>query len=82
MCTKSLELNVKLDFYSFSFISQSQEIAQSGNMDYKTPISFNLRKSVEKHCNGPQWVHSKTRKQGELRHDYIVPDLIDFFDND
>ena len=31
--------------------AQSQEITQSGN---KTPISFNLRKYVEKYCNGPQ----------------------------
>ena len=28
-----------------------QEIIQSGNMDCKTPISFDLRKYVEKHCN-------------------------------
>ena len=37
-------------------------------MGRKTPISFNLQKYVEKHCNGPQWGHSKTRKQGELQH--------------
>ena len=32
---------------------QSYEITQSGNMGLKTPISFNLRKYVEKHCSGP-----------------------------
>ena len=37
-------------------------------MGRKTPISFNLQKYVEKHCNGTQWVHSKTRKQGKLQH--------------
>ena len=36
-------------------------------MDRKTPISYNLRKYVEKHCNGPNLVHSKTQKQGELQ---------------
>ena len=37
-------------------------------MGRKTPMSFNSRKYVEKHCNGSQWVHSKTQKQGELQH--------------
>ena len=36
-------------------------------MDRKIPISFNLRKYVENDCNGPNLVHSKTRKQGELQ---------------
>ena len=30
-----------------------KSIKTSGNMDHKTPISFNLRKHVGKHCNGP-----------------------------
>ena len=34
--------------------AQSQEITQSGNIGRKTPISFNLRKYIEKHCNGLQ----------------------------
>ena len=37
-------------------------------MGHKTPISFNLRKYVEKDCNDLQWVHIKTQKQGELQH--------------
>ena len=36
------------------FAEESQEITWSGNVDRKTPISFNLRKYVEKHCDGPQ----------------------------
>ena len=38
-------------------------------MDLKTPSSFfyeNITK--KKHCNGSEWVHNKTRKQGELQH--------------
>ena len=37
-------------------------------MDRKIPISLNLRKYVEKNCKDPEWVHSKTRKQGDLQH--------------
>ena len=33
----------------------------SGDMGRKIPISFNLQKYVEKHCNGSKWVHTKTR---------------------
>ena len=36
------------------FAEESQEITWSGNVHRKTPISFNLPKYVEKHCNGPQ----------------------------
>ena len=35
------------------FTASSQEITWSGNMGRKTPISFNLRKYVEKHSSGP-----------------------------
>ena len=49
--------------------SQSQEITQSGKgLGRKAPVLFNLRKHVEMHCNDPSWVHSKTRKQGQLQH--------------
>ena len=34
-------------------------------MGCKTPIFFNLRKYVEKHCKSSEWVHSKMRKQGK-----------------
>ena len=39
-------------------------------MGHKTPISFNLRKYVEKHCNGlySECTVSKTQKQGEVQH--------------
>ena len=52
--------NMKLETYS-------QEIKESRNMSSKTPTSFNLSKYVEKHCNGPYWVHNKTQKQAELQ---------------
>ena len=39
-----------------------------------------IYENVEKHCNGLQWVHDKTQKQGKLYNtDYIVPDLSDLF---
>ena len=31
-------------------------------MGRKTPISFSLRKYVEKHCNDQNQVHNKTKK--------------------
>ena len=47
-------------------------------MGHKTLISFNLRKYVEKHheCT------AKQQNQTTYIADYIVPDLIDFFDDD
>ena len=39
-------------------------------MGYETPISFNLRRYVVK------------RSKVSYNTDYIVPDMIDFFDND
>ena len=52
-------------------------------MGRKTPIYGSLQTYVEKQCNDPQWVHSKTRKQSKLQHRlhcswfdcYIVPDI-------
>ena len=51
-------------------------------MGRKTPISFNLRKYVEKHCNGPSECTAKHENKASHNTDYIVPDLIDFFGND
>ena len=37
-----------------NFVIETSVVDHSnGNMGGKTPISFNLRKYVEKHCNGP-----------------------------
>ena len=51
-------------------------------MGRKTPISFNLRKYVEKHCNGPSECTAKHENKASHNTDYIVPDLIDFFGDD
>ena len=62
--------------------AQSQQITQSGNMGRKTQISFNVRKYVEKHCNGLQRMHSKKQNKASYNAHYIVTDLTDFFCND
>ena len=51
-------------------------------MGRKTPISFNLQKYVDKHCNDPQRVHKKHEHKASYNTDYIVPDLIDYFRDD
>ena len=54
-------------------------------MGRKTPISFNLPKHVEEHCNDPQSPSECTAKQEKkvsYNKDHIVPDLIDFFGDD
>ena len=50
-------------------------------MGRKTPISFNLQKCVEKHCNGLEFT-AKHKNKVSYNSDYIVPGLIDFFGND
>ena len=50
-------------------------------MGCKTPISFNLRKYVEKHCNSLWRVHGKINK-ASYNADQIVPDLTKFFGDD
>ena len=50
-------------------------------MDRKTPISFNLRKYVEKHCNSRDYT-GKQENKASYNTDYIVPDLIQFFGDD
>ena len=44
-------------------------------MGRKTPISFNLRKYVEKHCNGPSECTAKHENKASHNTDYIVPSL-------
>ena len=46
-------INMSTSKEEYSYIIWSQEITQSGDMGRKTPISFNFRKYVEKHCNAP-----------------------------
>ena len=46
-------------------------------MDRNTQISFDLRKYVEKYCNGRS--ESTTKRENT---DYIVLDLIDLFGDD
>ena len=49
----NLSLAKEYDLTLKNIASKSQEITQSENMGCKTPISFDLRKHVEKHCNDP-----------------------------
>ena len=51
-------------------------------MGRKTPISFNLRKYIEKHCNSRIECIAKHANKASYNTDYIVPDLIDFFVDD
>ena len=51
-------------------------------MGRKTPISFDLRKYVEKHCNARSECtakHENHENKASYNTDYIVRDLIDFF---
>ena len=77
----NLSLAKKYDLTLKNIAPKSQEIAQSGNMGCKTPIYFDLRKYVEKHCNGRSKSTTKENK-ASYNTDYIAPDLIDFFGND
>ena len=54
-------------------------------MSRKTPISFNLRKYVEKHCSiatARSECTAKHKNKASYNTDYSVPDLIDFFDDE
>ena len=51
-------------------------------MDRKTPISFNLRKYVEKHCGGRSECIAKHKSKASYNTDCIVSDLIYFFVDD
>ena len=51
-------------------------------MDRKTPISFNLRKYVEKHCDGRSECIAKHKSKASYNTDCIVSDLIYFFVDD
>ena len=48
-------------------------------MGHKTTISFNLRKYVEKHSNGPVVSAEQNKNKANYNTDYIFPDSIDFF---
>ena len=55
--------------YNIDYLeAQSQETTQSRNTGRKTPISFNLE--------------NNKKKRRATTQDYIVTDLIDFFDGD
>ena len=51
-------------------------------MGRKTPISFNLRKYIEKHCNARSECTTKHKNKASYNTDYIDSDLIYFFDDD
>ena len=51
-------------------------------MDLNTPISFNLRKHVEKIAKARSECTAKQENKATYNTDYIVPDLIDFLGDD
>ena len=51
-------------------------------MGRKTPISFNLRKYVESIATTRSECTAKHENKASYNTDQIVPDLIDFFDDD
>ena len=51
-------------------------------MARKTPISFNLRKYVENHCNSRSECTAKQENKTSYTTDHTVPILIDFFGDD
>ena len=54
---------------SFKTICWQEPLRQLGR---KAPISFDFRKYVEKHCNGPWWVYKEIQKRGDLQHKLLL----------
>ena len=78
--SRLLQYQVKAGYFNRTIATRNNIVWKYGP---KTPISFNLRKYVEKHCSGPYWVHRKKKEnKASYNTDYIVPDLIDFFGDD